>query len=82
VFDLRLTQSVRWCYVDRRRDKKPDKRPMNPHNLHNAGVNWPNTWRKFPHTYSIYLMWRARGVDGIGLVLTAEDPFVGLDLDH
>ena len=81
----RYPQWVCWRYVDRGPDRKPDKRPINPHNLHNAGVSWPNTWSNFEHTYMVYLMYRTQmapvGIAGIGFVLTADDPFVGLDLD-
>lgn len=78
----RFAQWVCRRSVDRGPEKKPDKRPVNPHNLRGAGVTWPNTWSNFPHTYMVYLMYRPRGIKGIGFVLTAGDPFVGLDLDH
>lgn len=77
-----VSQWICWRYVARGEDKKPDKQPVNPWNLHNAGVQWPNTWSTFAHAYMTYLMYRQRGIAGIGFVLTAADPFVGLDLDN
>ena len=78
-------QWVCWRYVDHGPDKKPYKRPVNPHNFHNAGVHWPNTGSNFEHTYMAHLMNRAHGapggIGGIGFVLTADDSFVGLDFD-
>ena len=76
------TQWVCWKYVDRGPDKKPDKRPLNPRNLHNAGVHWSNTWSTFNHAYSVYLAHAETGVNGIGFVLTSDDPFVAVDLDN
>jgi putative DNA primase/helicase len=78
----RYAQWICWRYVDRGEGKKPDKQPVNPHNLHNAGVHWPNTWTNFEHAYMTYLAYRNRGLRGIGFVLTTTDPFVGVDLDH
>lgn len=74
-------QWVCWCYVETGR-LKPDKRPMNPINLHNAGVAWPNTWSSFDTAYATYQQHAAHhAVDGIGFVLTPADPIVGVDLD-
>jgi primase-polymerase (primpol)-like protein len=78
----RFAQWVCWRSEDRGPGKKPDKRPVNPHDLRSAGVIWSNTSSNFPHTYMVYVMYRPRGIKGIGFVLTAGYPFVGLDLDH
>ena len=75
-------QWVCWRYVDRGPGRKPDKRPINPHNLHNAGVQWPNSWATFEEAYAMYQLHMGAGLNGIGFVLTARDPFVGIDIDH
>ena len=56
--------------------------PINPHNLHNAGVQWPNTWATFEEAYGVYEMHMGGSLNGIGFVLTPGDPFVGIDIDH
>ncbi|MCC6170366.1 MAG: hypothetical protein IT329_24325 [Caldilineaceae bacterium] len=48
----------------------------------NAGVHWANTWSSFEQAYTVYLMHRGRGLHGVGFVLTADDPFVGVDKDN
>jgi hypothetical protein len=35
--------------------KKPDKQPVNPRTLANAGVHWANTWTSFDEAYATYL---------------------------
>jgi putative DNA primase/helicase len=75
-------QWVCWSYVFRGEGRKPDKRPINPRNLHNAGVHWPNTWGGFDEVYKSYLTHRVDGMAGIGFVLTKDDPFVGIDVDN
>jgi primase-polymerase (primpol)-like protein len=75
-----LAQWVCWSYVFRGEGIKPDKQPKNPHNLHNAGVHWPNTWSAFNQAYTTYLRHRSDGIAGIGFVLT-DDPFVAVDID-
>ena len=75
-------QWVCWRYVQSGTGKKPDKRPLNPRNLHNAGVHWPNTWSTFEHAYTIYRQYGQSGLSGIGFVLTRNDPFVGVDMDN
>ena len=75
-------QWVCWRYVERGPDKKPDKRPLNPRTLRNAGVHWSNTWTTFDRAYNVYVAQAGQGVNGIGFVLTPDDPFVAIDLDN
>lgn len=75
-------QWVCWRYGEQTGDRKPAKQPINPWSLHLAGVHWPSTWSTFAHAYTTYLMYRSRGICGIGFVLTAQDPVVAIDLDH
>jgi primase-polymerase (primpol)-like protein len=43
-----------WRYVDRGEGRKPDKQPVNPRSLANAGVHWTNTWAPFEIAYATY----------------------------
>ena len=52
---LSYPQWVCWRYVDCGAGKKPTKQPINPRTLHNAGVNWPNTWTSFEQAYTTYV---------------------------
>ena len=76
------SQWVCWRYAAQRGSGKPAKQPVNPHTLHSAGVHWANTWGSCDDAYAVYVAHRAAGIDGIGFVLTEDDPFVGLDLDR
>jgi len=76
---IECPQWLCWRFVDRGKGKKPDKQPVNPKTLHNAGVHWPNTWTNFAHAYATYQRYR---LAGIGFVLTPTDPYVAVDLDH
>lgn len=78
---LHHPQWVCWRYVDRGKGRKPDKQPVNPRTLGNAGVHWPNTWTAFDEAYATYLRHYNRNLHGIGFVLTETDPYVALDLD-
>jgi primase-polymerase (primpol)-like protein len=40
---LHHPQWVCWRYVHRGEGRKPDKQPVNPRTLGNAGVHWANT---------------------------------------
>lgn len=78
---LPYAQWVCWRYIDRGNGRKPDKQPVNPRTLGNAGVHWANTWTTFDEAYATYQRYQNQGVQGIGFVLTPNDPFVAVDLD-
>jgi putative DNA primase/helicase len=72
-------QFVCWKYVDRGKPK-PDKIPINPRNLANAGSTWPNTWTNIRAAVAAY---QANGdLAGIAYVLTEHDPYCMIDIDH
>jgi putative DNA primase/helicase len=75
-------QWVCWRYVDRGEGRKPDKQPVNPRTLANAGVHWANTWTNFDEAYATYLRHHSQRIHGIGFVLTQADPYVAVDLDN
>jgi len=72
-------QYVSWKYVDRGAEK-PDKVPVNPRTLGNAGVTWPSTWSDIRNTVRVYQA--NEDLAGIGFVLTDHDPYVMIDLDN
>jgi hypothetical protein len=69
-----LDQWVVWKYevVGKRRTKVP----YSPKVQGKASATNPKTWATFAKAVAV-----AHDYDGIGVVLTADDPFVGLDLD-
>ncbi|HEX6827104.1 MAG TPA: VapE domain-containing protein [Nitrospiraceae bacterium] len=87
-------QWVLWRGVEKITEKgtiKLDKVPINAQTLQQASTTDPSTWHTFDACVAALETaleeWehdapqRYRG-GGIGFVFTAEDPFVGIDLDH
>jgi AAA domain-containing protein len=64
-----------------RRDgtKKVTKVPYNPATGKKASTKRKEHWGTFDDVYEAYLL---EGYTGIGFVFTADDPFVGVDLDN
>ncbi|WP_449284414.1 hypothetical protein [Marinobacter sp. PE14] len=58
---------------------KMTKVPYSPKTGKKASSRRPETWATFDDVYEAYLL---EGYTGIGFVFTADDPFVGVDLDN
>lgn len=61
--------------------EKLNKIPLNAKTGRLASSTAPSTWSDFATAIGGYKR-RGAGCDGIGFVLSADDPFVGVDLDH
>lgn len=71
-----LSQWVNWRSVPRKEGGKPTKPPYQP-NGYLAKTDDPSTWR----TYDVAIA-AAGQFDGVGFVLTKDDPFIALDFDN
>ncbi|MEO8287118.1 MAG: AAA family ATPase [Chloroflexota bacterium] len=73
-------QFVLWRYEPRSGTGKPSKVPYNPYKPdRKASVTDSTSWGAFEAAVSAY---NQHGFSGVGYVLTADDPYVGIDLDH
>lgn len=70
-------QFVVWRY-ETRNGGKPTKRPYDPKTGRPASVNDPSTWASYEEALAAL---QAGGYDGLGFVLTPDDPFAVFDLD-
>lgn len=73
-----LPQWVAWR-KENRENGKPFKVPLNPRTAQRASVCDPETWGTFREALDRY---KRNSLDGIGFVLTNDDPYVGFDLDN
>ncbi len=74
-----LPQWVVWRYEEPRRPgDKWTKMPYTPGTTNRAKTNDHTTWRSFSEAWTAY---ETGGYDGVGFVFSADDPFVGVDLD-
>jgi len=71
-------QWVCWKYV--LKDTKWTKPPFQPNGIFASSTD-PATYSEFSETLAAYQE-EEGGFDGIGFVLTANDSFVGIDIDH
>jgi hypothetical protein len=71
-------QWVMWKLVYRRGEEKPTKVPYSPNNYQPASSTDSETWGHYLQTLRSA---QARKFDGIGYVFSADDPYVGIDLD-
>lgn len=75
-----LRERPQWVVWRREpRDGKPTKVPYSAQTLRRASVDDPGSWSPFEIALRRY---RGGGFDGVGFVLCADDPYVGIDLDH
>jgi hypothetical protein len=75
----KLPRWVCWKWVERKDKKKPDKPPINPHTGKIADAHDPSVWTDYETACAAAKRW---GCNGVGIVLTEEDPYTGIDLDN
>lgn len=75
---LEPEQWVVWKYVHKPGEPKPTK-PLFQTNGYNASHSDPDTWTKFEQVLKAY---ERGGWDGIGFVLSDQDPYSAVDIDH
>lgn len=74
----KLNQWVMWRKVIKP-DGKETKLPYNAHNNHLASVLDPLSWTSYKHAFE---MAQKTVADGVGFVLTTNDPYTFIDLDN
>jgi len=73
-----LPQWVMWKYVQKRGTKKPDKIPFTIAG-EAAAVNNPSTWNTYDKALAAL---KTDKFNGIGFVVTKNDPYTGVDFDY
>lgn len=73
-----LAQWVTWRYETRQGQDKPTKVLYNPATGQRADSTDPRTWAAFPDACAAY---QGGGYNGLGFVVTEDDPYVGIDID-
>lgn len=73
-----VPQWVCWRYVER--DRRRTKVPIDARTGRNASAMDAATWTAFETAHEALLL--SEKLDGIGFVLTRDDPFAGVDLDR
>ncbi|AOQ23828.1 hypothetical protein MTAT_14130 [Moorella thermoacetica] len=73
-----LKQWVCWKYEERK-NGKPTKPPYDPRVGRKVSANDPQNWLYFDEAWTFY---EADECDGVGLALTENDPYAGIDLDN
>jgi hypothetical protein len=63
------------------RDGKTTKIPVNVRTGGKAAVDCPDTWAPFAEALAYYQRHQADGIEGLGFVLTKDDPYIFIDLD-
>ncbi len=59
-----------------------NKAPLNARTGHNASVENSKTWSSFDDACAEAIQWKKRkDIKGVGFVFTANDPYIGVDLD-
>ncbi|MEJ7567779.1 MAG: hypothetical protein WKF41_05895 [Gaiellaceae bacterium] len=71
-------QWVCWKLVERDGQPKPTKEPWQPDGRRRASSTDPSTWSRFEEAAAAL---EAGSFDGLGYVFSADDPYVGVDLD-
>ena len=75
-----LKEKDQWvCWKGEKREGKVTKVPYDANSLKMAKSNDPETWTGFETALNAY---KENGFDGIGFVLSKDDPFCGWDFDH
>ena len=74
----RLDQWVLWRYETR--DDAPTKIPYNSKNQQRASTTDSGTWSSFATACNAFAA-NSQKYEGIGFVFSADDPYVGVDLD-
>lgn len=75
--DALLAHEQWLCWREQARDGKPTKVPIDPHTGTYGSATDPETWGSFATARE----YAVEAADGIGFAFTADDPFVGVDLD-
>jgi len=79
VLPTALVEYDQWiCWREQERDGKPTKVPITPGSGEFASSTDEQTWTSFDNALEYA---KSANADGIGFVFTADDPFVGVDLD-
>jgi putative DNA primase/helicase len=73
-----LVQWVMWKYVQKKDNKKPDKMPFTTSEKR-AKVNNLKTWTDYSKALTAL---KTGKFDGIGFVVTKDDPYTGVDFDE
>jgi putative DNA primase/helicase len=75
-----LKDRAQWVvWLAEKRGDKTTKVPYNPTTGEHASSTSPATWATFDTAWTRY---QSGGIDGIGYVFSADDPYCGIDLDH
>jgi len=78
-----LKKFPQWvCWKKVKYQGKIKKIPIDSSTGRPASISDPSTWGSFERAIKYYEAHKNNGIEGVGFVFTAEDPYCGIDIDN